>query len=153
MDGSCAHNSQLLPQHSLQPQQQWRRRGVGLPRAWRRLGSRRGSRTQSQHNELCSKDLQQSPDYECLMKLFFKVGPIGQIGRINCRVFSVALSQHFLSLFCSQGMHQHGCSGCTNPQIFGTSPFALADFEAFSTRYVPRALSSIEQTAPADLNF
>ena len=26
-----------------------------------------------------------------------------------------------------------GCSGCTNPQIFGPSPFAPADFEAFST--------------------
>ena len=33
----------------------------------------------------------------------------------------------------SQGMCQHGCSECTNPQIFWTSPFALADFEAFST--------------------
>merc|ERR1712051_1083421 len=27
----------------------------------------------------------------------------------------------------------HGCSGCTNPQIFGISPFAPADFEASST--------------------
>ena len=25
------------------------------------------------------------------------------------------------------------CSGCTNPQIFETSPFAPADFETFST--------------------
>ena len=32
-----------------------------------------------------------------------------------------------------QGMRWHGCSGCTNPQIFGTSPFAPADFEASST--------------------
>ena len=32
-----------------------------------------------------------------------------------------------------QGMRQHGCSGCTNPQIFGISPFALADFETSST--------------------
>ena len=32
-----------------------------------------------------------------------------------------------------QGMRWHGCSGCTNLQIFGTSPFAPADFEAFST--------------------
>ena len=30
-------------------------------------------------------------------------------------------------------MCQHGCSGCTNPQIFGTSPFAPADFEDSST--------------------
>ena len=30
-------------------------------------------------------------------------------------------------------MRQHGCSGCTNPQIFGTSPFAPNDFEASST--------------------
>ena len=33
----------------------------------------------------------------------------------------------------SQEMPQWGCSGCTNPQIFGTSPFAPADFEASST--------------------
>jgi hypothetical protein len=26
------------------------------------------------------------------------------------------------------------CSGCTNLQIFGMSPFAPADFEAFSTK-------------------
>ena len=32
-----------------------------------------------------------------------------------------------------QGMHFHGCSGCTNPQIFGTSPFAPDDFEAQSS--------------------
>ena len=32
-----------------------------------------------------------------------------------------------------QGMRQHGCSGCMNPQIFETSPFAPADFEASST--------------------
>ena len=32
-----------------------------------------------------------------------------------------------------KGMRQHGCSGCTNPQIFGTSPFAATDFEASST--------------------
>ena len=32
-------------------------------------------------------------------------------------------------------MRQHGCSGCMNPQIFGTSPFAPADFEAFSTHH------------------
>ena len=32
-----------------------------------------------------------------------------------------------------QGMRQSGCSGCTSPQIFGTSPFAPADFEASST--------------------
>ena len=32
-----------------------------------------------------------------------------------------------------QGMRQHGCSGGTHPEIFGTSPFAPADFEAFST--------------------
>ena len=32
-----------------------------------------------------------------------------------------------------QGMRQHGCSGCMNPQIFGTSPFAPADFEAQSS--------------------
>ena len=30
-------------------------------------------------------------------------------------------------------MSQNGCSGCTNPQIFGTLPFAPADFEASST--------------------
>ena len=30
-------------------------------------------------------------------------------------------------------MRQNGCSGCTNPQIFGTSPFAPPDFEASST--------------------
>ena len=28
---------------------------------------------------------------------------------------------------------ESGCSRCTNPQIFGTSPFAPADFEASST--------------------
>ena len=33
-----------------------------------------------------------------------------------------------------QEMRQNGCSGCTNPQIFGTLPFAHADFEAFSTK-------------------
>ena len=39
-----------------------------------------------------------------------------------------------------QGMRQHGCSrcrGCKNPQIFGTSHFAPADFEAFSTNVCP----------------
>ena len=46
-------------------------------------------------------------------------------------------------------------SGCTNPQIFETSPFAPADFEAFSTTYVHplilgTELSFIDQTAPAD---
>ena len=55
----------------------------------------------------------------------------------------------FNAMFCfdsHQAMHQHGCSGCTNPQIFGISPFAPADFEAFSTPNVnplilrPRAL-------------
>ena len=30
-------------------------------------------------------------------------------------------------------MRQHECSGCTNPQIIGTSPFAPADFKASST--------------------
>ena len=42
----------------------------------------------------------------------------------------------FNAMFCfdsHQAMHQHGCSGCTNPQIFGISPFAPADFEASST--------------------
>ena len=37
------------------------------------------------------------------------------------------------------------CSGCTNPQIFGTSPFAPADFET-------PELSFIDQTAPPDPN-
>jgi hypothetical protein len=32
-----------------------------------------------------------------------------------------------------QGMRLHGCSGCKNSQIFGSSPFAPADFEASST--------------------
>ena len=32
-----------------------------------------------------------------------------------------------------QGMRQSGCSGFMNPQIFGTSPFEPADFEACST--------------------
>ena len=44
------------------------------------------------------------------------------------------------------------CSRCRNPQIFGTSPFATAEFEAFSTMCTE--LSFIEQrTAPADPNF
>ena len=34
--------------------------------------------------------------------------------------------------YTTQGMRQHGCSGCTNPQIFGISPYAPADFEASS---------------------
>ena len=37
--------------------------------------------------------------------------------------------------FGTQGMH--GCSGCTNPQIFGTSPFAPANFEDFSIMCTP----------------
>ena len=32
-----------------------------------------------------------------------------------------------------EGMPEHGCSGCTKPQIFGTSPFAPTGFEASST--------------------
>ena len=38
-----------------------------------------------------------------------------------------------LASYYKQGMCKHGCSGCMNPQIFGTSPFAPADFEASST--------------------
>ena len=38
-----------------------------------------------------------------------------------------------LATYSIQGMRQHGCSGCTHPQIFGTSPFVPADFEASST--------------------
>ena len=37
----------------------------------------------------------------------------------------------------NQGMRQHGCSGCTNPQIFGASHFTPVDFEAFSTNVQP----------------
>ena len=35
--------------------------------------------------------------------------------------------------FIIQGMRQHRCSECTNPQIYGTSPFAPSDFEAQSS--------------------
>ena len=38
-----------------------------------------------------------------------------------------------VSQMATQGMRYHECSGCTNPQIFGTSPFAPANFEASST--------------------
>ena len=34
----------------------------------------------------------------------------------------------------------NGCSGWMNPQIFGTSPFAPADFEAFSAIETPQML-------------
>ena len=51
-------------------------------------------------------------------------------------------------------MRWHGCSGCTNPQIFGTSPFAPADFEASKlcapAVLRPRALQ--DAPAPADPN-
>ena len=50
--------------------------------------------------------------------------------------------------------YSHGCNECRHPQIFGTSPFAPADFEAFSTMctrwFWGPELSFIEQTAPAD---
>ena len=38
----------------------------------------------------------------------------------------------------------HGSSGCTNPQIFGTSPFAPADFEAQSSRLQNRLHPQIQ---------
>ena len=38
-----------------------------------------------------------------------------------------------LRIYYSQGMCLHGSSGCTNPKIFGTSPFAPADIEAHSS--------------------
>ena len=52
--------------------------------------------------------------------------------------FGLQQGEHCSSIHTSlvnplQGMRQSGCSGCTNPQIFGTSPFAPADFEASST--------------------
>ena len=40
---------------------------------------------------------------------------------------------HYYDQQTIQGMRQHGCSECTNPQIFETSTFAPADFEASST--------------------
>ena len=46
--------------------------------------------------------------------------------------------------------------GCTNPLIFGASPFALAYFEALSTigthGFWSPKISSIEETLPADPN-
>ena len=46
---------------------------------------------------------------------------------INQRVYFETLNH------LHQEMHQHGCSGCTTLQNFGTSPFAPAEFEVFST--------------------
>ena len=40
-------------------------------------------------------------------------------------------------------IRQHGCSGCTNPQIFGTSPFAPAYFEAFKAELLQLKLTPI----------
>ena len=60
---------------------------------------------------------------------------------LHCLAWILRNRTHLCALW--QGMRQHGCR---NPQIFGTSPFAPADFEAFSTIYVhplilrPRAL-------------
>ena len=59
------------------------------------------------------------------------------VNRPHCKhIPSITLEFIEQITFCflsRQGMRQSGCSGFTNPQIFGTSPFAPADFEASST--------------------
>ena len=69
-----------------------------------------------------------------------------QEGGYTCRVYKECSHKE------QQGMCQHGCSGCTNMQIFGKSQFALSFSTIENRELFGPELSSIEQTAPADPN-